>query len=147
MPLKIHEDPEPAINLTPMVDVVFQLILFFLLGTKFTEMERKIELEIPRVTSNPALAATAQGHTIAVYRDGTLSFDGTPVSLDQLVERLQGASPGGGAASVLVRADAQGPFQAVATALSACKQAGVRQLAIAVMPIEKTQDSRPKGDQ
>ncbi len=142
MPLKTHADPEPAINLTPMVDVVFQLILFFLLGTKFTEMERKIGLEIPRVTSSQALAATAERHVINVYPDGTLTFDGTPVSLEQLVQRLQDASGQGPSAGVLVRADAQGPFQAVATVLDACKRAGVRQLGIAVMPDEKKHKPR-----
>ena len=44
MPLKMHEDEMPSINLTPMVDIVFQLIIFFMVGTKFTEMEKKIDL-------------------------------------------------------------------------------------------------------
>lgn len=142
MPLKTHADPEPALNLTPMVDVVFQLILFFLLGTKFTEMERKIGLEIPRVTSSQALASTAERHVINVYADGTVTFNGTPVALEQLVERLHDASQQRPTGGVLVRADAQGPFQAVATVLNACKQAGVRQLGIAVTPAEKIDKPR-----
>lgn len=142
MPLKTHADPEPALNLTPMVDVVFQLILFFLLGTKFTEMERKIGLEIPQVTSSQALAATAERHVINIYPDGTITFNGTPVSLQQLRKRLQDAAAEGPSAGVLVRADAQGPFQAVATVLAACKQAGLGQLGIAVMPAEQAHKPR-----
>lgn len=142
MPLKTHADPEPALNLTPMVDVVFQLILFFLLGTKFTEMERKIGLEIPRVTSSQALAATAERHVINIYPDGTITFNGSSVSLQQLRKRLQDAAAEGPSAGVLVRADAQGPFQAVATVLAACKQAGLGQLGIAVMPAEQPHKPR-----
>lgn len=142
MPLKTHSDPEPAINLTPMVDVVFQLILFFLLGTKFTEMERKIGLEIPRVTAGQALAATADRHVINIYPDGAITFNGMPVSLDQLVRRLQAAPEQGPSAAVLVRAHAHGPFQQVANVLNACKQAGIRELGIAVMPIERTKQTK-----
>ncbi len=142
MPLKTHADPEPAINLTPMVDVVFQLILFFLLGTKFTEMERKIGLEIPRVTASQALAASADRHVINVYPDGSITFNGTPVTLEQLIRRLQDATQPGGAHGVLVRAHAQGPFQSVASVLGACKEAGVRQLGIAVLPFEKTEQPK-----
>jgi len=139
MPLKTQSDPEPGINLTPMVDVVFQLILFFLLGTKFTEMERKIGLEIPRVTSSQALAATAERHVINVYSDGAITLNGMPVALGELAHRLQAAAAQGPSAGVLVRADAHGPFQQVAHVLNACKQAGVRELGIAVMPVEKAE--------
>ena len=44
MPLKIHIDEQPSLNMTPMIDIVFLLIIFFMVGTKFTELERKIGL-------------------------------------------------------------------------------------------------------
>ena len=39
MPIKINQDEKPAINLTPMVDIVFLLVIFFMVGTKFSEVE------------------------------------------------------------------------------------------------------------
>ena len=36
MPLKTHQDDMPSINLTPMIDIVFQLIIFFMVGSRFT---------------------------------------------------------------------------------------------------------------
>ncbi len=135
MPLKTHLDDEPSINMTPMVDVVFQLILFFLLGTKFTEMERKIGLEIPRVTTTSNLAAAPQRQIVGVYRNGALTLDGGPVTLEELTAKLESARSERNDSGVLVRGDAEGQFQRVAQVLTACKQAGVRELGISVMPI------------
>ena len=49
MPLKTHQDEQPTLNLTPMIDIVFLLIIFFMVGTKFAEMERTVQLEVPKV--------------------------------------------------------------------------------------------------
>lgn len=52
MPLKTHTDEQPSLNLTSMIDVVFLLIIFFMVGTKFTELERKIGLQVPEVNDS-----------------------------------------------------------------------------------------------
>ncbi len=135
MPLKTHIDEEPTLNMTPMVDVVFQLILFFLLGTKFTEMERKIGLEIPRVTNNAGLTAAPERQVVNVYRDGGLTLDGAPVTMEELVQRLAAARSQYRDLGILVRGDAKGQFQRVAEVLNACKQAGIQELGIAVLPL------------
>ncbi|MGQ9576236.1 MAG: ExbD/TolR family protein [Thermoguttaceae bacterium] len=135
MPLKTHVDEDPSINLTPMVDVVFQLILFFLLGTKFTEMERKIGLEIPRIAQSSSLPAASDRQVLNVYRDGSLSLDGVPVTLEELVWRLAARRSGSAELGILVRGDAKGQFQRVAEVLNACKQAGIQELGISVLPV------------
>ena len=55
MPIKTYQEPEPTLNLTPMIDIVFLLIIFFMVGTEFTEMERQIELDLPAVKQFGAL--------------------------------------------------------------------------------------------
>jgi biopolymer transport protein ExbD len=135
MPLKTHIDEEPSINMTPMVDVVFQLILFFLLGTKFTEMERKIGLEIPRVAQTQSLPAAPARQIVNVYRDGRVTLDGAPVTLEELAARLAARRKESSDLNVLVRGAAAGQFQRIAEVLAACKQAGIQELGIAVMPV------------
>ncbi len=52
MPLKTSQLEEmPALNLTSLIDVLFLLIIFFMIGTKFIESERQIELEVPKVNA------------------------------------------------------------------------------------------------
>ena len=84
MPLKTHHDEQPVLNLTAMLDVMFLLIIFFVLNTKFLDDERQINLQVPQVTDQGKLAAAAQQKTINVYRDGTITLDGAAVTLPEL---------------------------------------------------------------
>ncbi len=132
MPLKTHLDDQPVMNLTSMTDIVFLLIIFFLVGTKFAEAERKIGLRIPEVRSHAALTAAPEKKVINVYRDGSLTLDQEPVTLEQLTQKLATIRAGYPDIGVLVRGDAKGEFQHIAEVLSACKQAGISELAISV---------------
>ncbi len=81
MPLKTHLDEPPTLNLTAMLDVMFLLIIFFMLGTRFVDDERQIALRVPEVVDRGALDAAAERKTVNVYRDGTITLDQKPVTL------------------------------------------------------------------
>jgi len=132
MPLKTYQEDQPTLNLTPMIDVVFLLIIFFMVGTKFTELERNIKLEVPRVSDVSALTSAPEKRLINVYRDGSITFDRTIVSLVQLQEALRVARSEYQGLSVLIRGDAAVPFQSVASVLGACRQAGINEMGISV---------------
>ena len=60
MAIKIPRDDQSTINLTPLIDIVFLLIIFFMVGTKFSELneaEKNIALQVPQVTDAKALTA------------------------------------------------------------------------------------------
>ena len=137
MPLKIPADPEPSMNLIPMIDVMLQLLIFFMLGTKFVEMERNIELEVPRVVDAAPLSAAPERKIVNVYRDGEVTLDGKAVTLDELQQHLANGRRQYGDLGVLVRGDSQGAFQPVADVLNVCKQAGIAELGIAVLPVTR----------
>ena len=83
MPLKTSNDELPILNLTSMIDVLFLLIIFFVVGTKFVEEERHIDLKVPQVTTG-ALTAAPQKKVVNVYQDGQITLDQKPVTLDEL---------------------------------------------------------------
>jgi biopolymer transport protein ExbD len=133
MPLKTHLDDEPTLNLTAMLDVMFLLIIFFMLGTRFIDDERKIGLRVPEVVDRSgALTAAPARKEVNVQRDGTITLDKAPVTLEQLTERLAAVRRQYSGLGVLVRGDARGEFQNVAAVLTACKQAGIHDLGITV---------------
>ncbi len=138
MPLKTHLDEPPTLNLTAMLDVMFLLIIFFMLGTRFADEERQIALQVPTVVDRGALDSANERRTVNVYRDGSITLDRTPVTLEQLTAKLAAAGRGRNL-GVLVRGDAQGQFQQVAAVLNACKQAGINELGISVrfLPLKK----------
>jgi len=132
MPLRTSLDEQPTLNLTSMIDVLFLLIIFFMVGTKFTEMERKIGLKVPQVSDVEALTAAPEKKVVNVYRDGQITLDRETVTLDDLSRRLNAARSQYADLGVLVRGDGQGAFQHVADVLTACRRAGITELGVAV---------------
>lgn len=132
MPLKTHIDEQPTLNLTSMIDVVFLLIIFFMVGTQYSDIERSIDLKVPQVTDQGALTAAPEKRVVNVYRDGHITLDRQQVTLTDLTQGLQQSRAQYADLGVLVRGDGAGQFQRVAEVLNACKQAGVNELAISV---------------
>jgi biopolymer transport protein ExbD len=132
MPLKMHQDDTPSINLTPMVDIVFQLIIFFMVGTRFTELEKKIDLSVPSVGTSANLPDAPERRVINVYRDGRIELDKQTVSLEQLRGELTNWRGRSASQTVVVRGDGEGPLQNVASVLTACRDAGISDMGISV---------------
>ena len=134
MPLKTNQEQTPELNLTPMIDIVFLLIIFFMVGTKFTEMERTLDLDVPAVKNMGAFSAVPTRRTVNVYRDGRITLDQLDVSTEQLIDELRRSINVSPKMGVVVRGDSTGAFQNVAKVLSACREAGVTDLGISVQP-------------
>ena len=132
MPVKSHLEEIPVLNLTSMIDILFLLIIFFMVGTKFMESDRQIKLEVPQVRDGGALTAAPQKKVVNVYQDGQITLDGAGVSLEQLTKQLAVARSQYKGLGVLVRGDGATPFDRVAKVLNACKQAGIADLGISV---------------
>ncbi|MDE0817902.1 MAG: biopolymer transporter ExbD [Pirellulaceae bacterium] len=132
MPIKLHSAEEPTLNLTPMIDIVFLLIIFFMVGTKFTEIEQELEVSIPEVASGATVVTKTQQCVIAVFHDGRVSVDDDVMEIHELEENLNRRVSGGAELHVIIRGDAEGAFQNVANVLSACRRAGVNDLGISV---------------
>ncbi|MFP6610818.1 MAG: biopolymer transporter ExbD [Pirellulales bacterium] len=132
MPLKTHSDEQPTLNLTPMIDIVFLLIIFFMVGTKFSELERKIGLQVPSVSSNGTLSSEPEKRVVNVYRDGRIELDDQPVSLQQLTQNLTAAREQYSRLGVLIRGDADSRHQSVINVLNSCKEARITRMAVAV---------------
>jgi len=136
MPLKTQLSDAPAPNLTPMIDVVFLIIIFFMVGTNFTRRENKIDIiTVPQVDSaTAALTPRPQQRVITVFHDGRIALDSETVSLDQLIAKLRDGVAQYKELAVIVRGSATGPFSNVARVLGGIRKAGVSEMDIAVRP-------------
>src|SRR5688572_22650137 len=114
MPLKMHQDDMPTINLTPMIDIIFQLIIFFMVGSRFTELDKKVDVKVPTANHANSLPTAPTRFVVNVQRDGQLTFNNQPVTLDTLVAELKAARKTKVDLNVIVRGDADGPLQNVA---------------------------------
>lgn len=132
MPLKLQHEEVPTLNLTPMIDVLFLLIIFFMAATNFGEPERQIDVAVPTVAASAETTAAPQPLVITVLADGSYALDDRSMDETSLTDALRAARAERGDPSVIIRGDAKCPFQNVATALSACQQAGISELGITV---------------
>ena len=72
MPLKVAPLEEPQLNLTPMIDVVFNLLIFFMLGTHFADLEREFDVQLPQVAAAQPLTGQPDEIAVNVFADGRI---------------------------------------------------------------------------
>ena len=139
MPLKIQRDDQTSINLTPMIDIVFLLIIFFMVGTKFSElneMERDISLQVPTVTDAHALTAAPSKRVINVFSDGRIIIDKKTVTIDELQSELSIARQQYQKLGVVIRGEAESRYQNVANVIATCRKADITDLNISVSEVK-----------
>jgi biopolymer transport protein ExbD len=132
MPVRTQPHEEPTLNLTPMIDVILVLIIFFMVATKFAEEERSVDLQIPSVNNRNAAMTAPEPKVVNVHRDGHITLGPKHVSLDELKQQLAAARAQYRRLSVLIRGDKLATHGQMTQVYDACKQAGIAELAISV---------------
>ncbi len=127
--------PEPeedvTITLTSLIDVVFLLLIFFMVTYSFPDFYRK-KLDVRLPAARAADASLSQVKRLVVEMDaaGRIALDGAEVSLDALEGRLRGRDPA--VTGLVVRADERVSHGRVTAVLGLARAAGIADVAIAV---------------
>jgi biopolymer transport protein ExbD len=119
--------PAPGPNLAPMIDIVFLLLIFFLLTTHFVQ-EEGLPVRLPAAESRGE--RPEEPVTVTVARDGKVYLGAAQVALEDLSARLR-AEVGAGTRAVVVRGDREAPLQAAVSVLEAARAAGASRLVVA----------------
>lgn len=131
MPLKGVMLEEPQLNLTPMLDVVFNLIIFFMVGTQFADMERQFDVQLPQVSDAQPLTSPPDEIVINVYASGKIVIANDSLTLAQLRQRLEAAHANYAGQSVLVRGDGASAYQQIMNVLAVCHDAKITNFSLA----------------
>lgn len=130
---------EPDLNLTPLIDVVFLLLIFFMVSTTF-ERDTEITLELPEATGE-AMPSERAVIEISIDAQGNYYVNQQELvntRIETLKRSIQQAAEGVDRPQVLLSADRQTPHQAVITAMDAARQLGLVNLTFATSsPIER----------
>jgi biopolymer transport protein ExbD len=130
MPLKTTSSEElPTMNLTSMIDVLFLLIIFFMVGTRFTQGERQIELNLPSANGLKPMVAPPE-LTIKVTDRGQFIFKDKPVAIEELKHTLRTMVARVPELRVDVRADREAALHHVLAAYTGAQNAGVKHVAL-----------------
>ena len=128
-----HSDEPLFINLTPMIDVILTLLIFFMAATKLYDWdEQKLDVSVPQVSSAKPLTELPDDIVVSISKDGTVSLNEDTVELTELRRRLVIARKNFSEQGVKIRADGRITHQRVADVMSACHASGIGRIVFAV---------------
>jgi biopolymer transport protein ExbD len=139
MAIKINKGQSAGlVNLTPMIDVVFQLLLFFLVASKFAEDERELRIVLPHASEAQPLTAKPEVLFVNVDRQGHFIVDQQMLDAAGLEATLKQASANNpGRQTVEIRADQECIWQFVVEVMNLCNKAGIRDYRVTTTALER----------
>ena len=132
MNLRRSRGEEPDVNLTPLIDVVFILLIFFMVSTTF-QKESQIKIELPEASGEPA-EQRKELLEIVIDAEGRYFIDQQQVvntelpTLKRAIEKYLGEQRD---LPVVIRADRMTPYEAVVRAMDATAQLGLVKMSLA----------------
>jgi biopolymer transport protein ExbD len=110
-----------------MIDMVFLLLIFFLVATTFQQTEREMQIALPEAFAASPISSSLREIIVNVVEDGSIIVSGQTYdaqNLAALISQAVGSNPD---QKVTVRGDRNTPYAFIVIALDACKQAGVQE--------------------
>jgi len=133
---------DEGINLTPLLDVLFNLFFFFVFATTIKHKEAVLNLTLPPAEQPAVAAQPAEALSIAITADQVIFFNDRRVDEDALLSELRKIKPDE-ISGIVVRGDAKAYHETVVKVLDACARAGQTKLKIEVAPLPKPE---PPGE-
>jgi biopolymer transport protein ExbD len=120
-----------TINITSLIDVLFLLLIFFIVSSTFLE-QPGMKLELPKTVEHEALKM--EGYTLFILSDGTMYLNEAPVSLENLAGTLEEIAPTLEDRGLILKADDGVRYGLVIEVMDLAKQSGVEKLVVATRP-------------
>ena len=118
-------------NLTPMIDCVFLLLIFFLVATQLADEERELDVKLPTASEAVPLVAKPKELFINIDREGRYVVANRQVDARQLEDAIRQSSANNPLRQALqIRADKRSPLEASVLVFNLCKKYGIRDYAI-----------------
>ena len=131
------QEDEYMMSLTPLVDVVFLLLVFFLVSTSFVQREKSIDVKLPVASEAPGTPEPATSLIVNVHENGLFVADGRMMANDaevaELLREKRRADPD---LSVIIRGDRRAVHNDIVRVMNAALAVGINAVSIAVFETE-----------
>ncbi|MDJ0901162.1 MAG: biopolymer transporter ExbD [Xenococcus sp. MO_188.B8] len=129
--MRLPEEPDlpPSINIVPMIDVIFAILVFFMVSSLYLTRSEGLPVNLPRAKT--VEVQKTQQITVSLDRDGKLTLDSEPAKLDQLKTQIEKLIKTESTAIVVVNADKEVSHGDVVAVIDQLRQIPQVQLAIA----------------
>lgn len=119
------------LELAPMIDVVFLLLIFFIVTWQFARFERDMDISVPAAEEAEDQDRQAGEIIVNVRGDGSIILNGLAVTEDELLSKLQAISEAYPDQAVILRGASDADFQSIINVLDEIKKAGIWNVAFA----------------
>ena len=133
-PVGGEKDVYDEINITPMLDLAYVLLVIFIIMT--TATVQGIKVNLPKASAQPSLAEN-KTKAITISADGTIYLDTFPVSMSELENMLRQYKAANPNLPVIIKADAAIPYQRVVDVLDLLGRLEITQLGLVTLKIVK----------
>jgi biopolymer transport protein ExbD len=128
---EINSQQGAELELAPMIDVVFLLLIFFIVSWQSARFERDMDISVPSAEEAENKDRQAGEIIINVRKDGTVVLNGLEVTNAELLTKLKAVSDAYPDQAVILRGSSEASFQAIINVLDEVKRAGIWNVAFA----------------
>ena len=129
----VQAEAEEPFNLVPLMDMAFNLLIFFMAATSFTQIEKDMNVQLPRTAPFQTMSAPPKQLVINIRQDGSSVVAGKTYTNDELAQLIQTEIKPDPNRAVLIRADERSLMKYFAGVATLCRRAGVSELKIGLL--------------
>ncbi|MEJ6469463.1 biopolymer transporter ExbD [Fusobacterium nucleatum] len=126
-PKKANQPPQ--LMLSPMIDMIFLLLVFFIVGTMYMSELRSIPIQLPQAKNSETLKKSS--FTVSIKKDGSLFLDDIPIELEQLIKNVKIENENNPEFFVMIRAEEEVNYKTVIKLIDELRGTGVNRLGLA----------------
>ena len=119
----------PQLMLSPMIDMIFLLLVFFIVSTMYMSEIKTIPIRLPVAQNSETMSKS--NFAVTVKKDGVLYLEDNKIEMKQLVANAAAESKRDAAFSVIIRADGEANYKTVIKLMDELKGAGVTRFGLA----------------
>ena len=131
MRFRQETEEDYSLQLTPLVDVVFLLLIFFMVSTAFIDFTRRLDIQLPEAKAAQVMEKV-KSFVIEMSVDKKIVLNGDPVTMDNLESKLKEAMKTASRGSAIIKADKRLPYGNVVKVMGIVKDAKIRDIGVAV---------------
>ena len=118
-------------QLAPMIDIVFLLLIFFIVTWQFTKSETELSVAVPTAQEGADPERQSGEIVINILAEGTIRVEGATVDLDQLLAKLAPIATAFDNQPVRIRGDGGVEYQRIVEVIDTCQKAGIWNISFA----------------
>lgn len=138
MKFRSHQTPQAGFQIAPMIDIVFLLLIFFIVTWNYARKEREIDVSVPTAESGESKPRSAGEIIINVKKEGSVVINSEIITKESLLEKLTRISEVHQDQAVILRGDKETNYNNIIEVLDTCQQAGIWNVAFATAQTEET---------